>query len=241
MRPPAIGITAAIAQARWGPWDQVATLAPRSYARATQQAGGIAWLIPPDRAAPDGPDEWLDRIDALVLSGGADVVPALYGADPDPHTGDVWPDRDNFEVAIASRALDRGIPVLGICRGMQLMNIARGGTLVQDLPGVIGNEAHRPTPGTFAEHDVRLEAGSLAARAAGTERTRVMSHHHQGVERLGDGFVASGWSDPDEVVEAIELPGDAFALGVLWHPEDDPGDHVVAALVEAARAVSTPE
>jgi putative glutamine amidotransferase len=236
MSPPAVGITAALERARWGPWDQLATLVPRSYSSAVQRAGGTAWLMPPDRAAPDDPDQWLDRIDALVLMGGADVVPAAYGAEADPRTGEVWPDRDNFEVTIARRASDRGKPVLGICRGMQILNVALGGTLVQHVPDVVGSDAHRVTPGTFAEHDVRLQAGSLAARAVGSERPTVKSHHHQGVDALGEGLVASGWSEPDEIVEAIELPGHPFALGVLWHPEEDERSRVIGALVEAARA-----
>jgi putative glutamine amidotransferase len=232
--PPAIGMTAALERARYGVWDLVVTLAPRSYSSAIQRAGGIAWLMPPDRAAPDRTDEWLDRIDGLLLTGGADVVPATYGAEADPRTGDVWPDRDNFEVTVAARALERGMPVLGICRGMQILNVALGGTLVQHLPDVVGNDAHRLTPGAFAEHEVRLQTGSLAARAMGTERTSVKSHHHQGVDALGDGLVASGWSEPDGIVEAIELPGDAFALGVLWHPEEDERSRVIGSLVEAS-------
>jgi putative glutamine amidotransferase len=232
-----IGICAAIERVRWGVWDQEVTMAPRSYATAVQRAGGVALILPPDPLAADDPDVFLDRVDALILAGGADVDPASYGAEPDPHTKGTWPERDAFELALARRALDREMPVLGICRGMQMLNVALGGTLVQHLPDLVGHEDHRHTPGTFGDHDVRLEPGSLAARAAGGDRVSVKSHHHQGADRIGEGLVVTGWSVPDDVVEAIELPGREFALGVLWHPEEDVRDRVVGALVEAASEV----
>jgi putative glutamine amidotransferase len=232
---PAVGICAAVEQARWAVWDATATLLPISYSREVQRAGGIAWLMPPDRAVPDPPDDWLDRIDALVLAGGGDILPASYGAEPDPLTGRTWPDRDNFEITLARRAVERRMPVLGICRGMQLLNVALGGSLDQHLPDRLGSERHLRSPGEFGEHEVRLEPGSLAARSVGGETTAVKSHHHQGIDRLGDGLVASGWAIPDDLVEAIELPVEAYALGVLWHPEEDEASRVIASLVEAAR------
>ncbi len=140
------------------------------------------------------------------------------------------------ELALTARALDRDLPLLGICRGMQLMNVARGGTLVQHLPEDLGHDHHRRSPGSWddADHDVRLAAGSLAARAAGEERHPTKSHHHQGVARLGEGLVQTGWSVLDDLPEAIEVPGHRYALGVQWHPEVDQRSRVVASLVAAA-------
>ena len=230
----AIGVCAAIERVRWGAWDQEVTMAPRSYATAVQRAGAVALLLPADPLAESDPDVFLDRVDALLLAGGADIDPASYGAVPHPETKGTWPARDAFELALARRALEREMPVLGICRGMQLLNVACGGTLTQHLPDLVGHPDHRHTPGTFGDHEVRIEPGTLAARAAGAERVTVKSHHHQGVERVGDGLVVSGWAVPDEVVEAIELPGREFALGVLWHPEEDMKSRVIASLVKEA-------
>jgi putative glutamine amidotransferase len=236
MRAPAIGICAAIERVSWGVWDRYeVTLVPRSYVRAVQRAGGIGLVLPPDDAVVADPDVLLDRVDALMLAGGADIDPASYGAEPHAETRETWPARDRFELALARRALERDIPVLGICRGMQLLNVALGGTLDQHLPESVGNEVHRTVAGTFGEHHVRLEPGSLACTAAGIEGFVVFSHHHQGVDRVGEGLRVSGRSVEDDLVEAIELPDKRFALGVIWHPEEDEDSHVIAALVEAAR------
>ena len=232
----AIGISAAVDRVRWGPWEEEVTMQTRAYARAVQEAGAIALLLPPDEALDVAPDALLDRLDGLLLSGGSDVGPACYGAEPHPHTARALPERDRFELALARQALERETPVLGICRGMQILNVARGGTLQQHLPDLLGHGDHRRTPGTMGNHEVRLEPGSLAARAAGAERLEVKSHHHQGVAELGEELIASGWAIPDEIVEAIELPGARFALGVLWHPEEDTASRVIGALVDAVRA-----
>jgi putative glutamine amidotransferase len=208
----------------------------RTYPAAVQRAGALALVLPPDEAARDSADLFLDRIDGLLLAGGADVDPGSNGAAPHPQIGVTWPERDRFEIALARRAIERDMPVLGACRGMQIINVALGGTLEQHLPDVIGTDEHRHTPGVFGDHEVTLEPGSLAARATGTERALVKSHHHQGVRDLGDGLVASGWSPDDGLIEAIELPGERFVLGVLWHPEEDEASRVIAALVDAARA-----
>jgi putative glutamine amidotransferase len=210
-------------------------MTPHQYATAVQDAGAMALVLPPDDVVAVNPDALLDRIDALLLAGGADIDPATYGAKPHPRTGHTWPERDRFELALAHRALERDMPVLGICRGMELLNVALGGTLVQHLPDVLGTDVHRKVPGEFGDHDVRLEPGSLAARAVGAEHATVKSHHHQGLDELGEGLRATGWSVPDDLVEAVELSDRRFALGVLWHTEQDARSHVIAALVEAAR------
>jgi putative glutamine amidotransferase len=233
---PVIGISAAVERVSWGAWREVpSSIMPLSYSHAVQSAGGVALLLPPDDTVAERPDEVLDLIDGLLLAGGCDVDPATYGARQHPETGGTWPERDRFELALTYRAIQRELPVLGICRGMQLLNVATGGTLEQHVPDRVGHEAHRHTPGQFSDHEVRLEEGSLAARAVGTVTTAVKSHHHQGVDELGEGLTATGWSADDGVVEAIELEGRPYALGVLWHPEQDERSRVVGSLVEAAR------
>jgi putative glutamine amidotransferase len=236
MSAPAIGICAAIERVSWGVWDGYeVTLAPRSYVTAVQRAGGLGIVLPPDDAVAADPDLLLDRVDALILAGGADVDPSSYGAETHEQTKGTWPERDRTEIALVRRALERDMPLLGICRGMQLLNVALGGTLDQHLPESVGNEVHRAVGGAFGEHHVRLAPDSLACAAAGIEGFVVWSHHHQGVEIVGEGLRVSGWSVEDDLVEAIELPDKRFALGVVWHPEEDPDSQLIAALVEAAR------
>lgn len=238
---PVIGISTTLARARWSHWDQEAALLPRSYVTAVQRAGGLALMIPPDERFDEDADGVLDFLDGLILSGGVDIDPAAYGGERHPETDRPVPDRDRAEIALARRALERDIPLLGICRGMQLMNVATGGTLIQHLPDAFGHHEHRRTRGSFddADHDVRLQPGSLAARVAGEELHATKSHHHQGVDRLGDGIVVTGWSVLDDLPEAIELPDRRFALGVQWHPEVDERSRLVSALVEEARARRT--
>jgi putative glutamine amidotransferase len=231
---PLIGLCAAVEQARFGTWDQPATLLPLTYANAIQDADGIALLLPPDDQAAQDPADLLDRLDGLILAGGRDVDPMSYGARADPETAEPSPERDRFELALASAALERDMPVLGVCRGMQMLNVACGGTLLQHLDGEL-LARHRHTPGVFSDHFVELEPGSLAARAAGAERVAVRSHHHQALGELGEGVAVTGHSPEDGLVEAIELPGKRFALGVLWHPEEDEASGVIGALVRAAR------
>jgi putative glutamine amidotransferase len=225
----------ALERARYGAWDVDTFLLQTSYVEAVQRAGGVVLMLPPDPHAD--PDQLLDLVDGLILAGGRDVDPAAYGDDPHPETDDPRVERDAFEIALARRALERDIPLLGICRGMQLMNVARGGTLVQHLPEHVEHEEHRRSVGTFDgnDHPVHLTQGSLAARAAGEVFHGTLSHHHQGIDRVGEGFSVSGWADDDELPEALEDPDLRFALGVQWHPEADPHSKVVAALVEAAR------
>jgi putative glutamine amidotransferase len=235
---PVIGLCTALEFARWSVWEQQAVLLSRSYPDAVQGAGGIALLLPPDPDAVREPDLLLDLLDGLVLAGGADVDPASYGADPHPATNNTVPERDAFEIALVARAMERDIPFLGICRGMQVMNVARGGTLNQHVPDDYGHEDHRRSLGSFdnSDHDVRLARGSLAARAAREELHGTKSHHHQGVERIGGGLEVTGWATIDDLPEAIEDPAKRFALGVQWHPEADDTSPLIAALVEEARA-----
>jgi putative glutamine amidotransferase len=232
---PLIGICAAVEPADFGPWRaEPAALVPLSYPRSIQAAGGIPVLLPPDRTSTEEPDELLDRIDALVLGGGSDIDAASHGAEAHPETRGTNPERDRFELALASRAMARGIPLLGICRGMQILNVATGGSIDQHMPERLGNDHHRPVPGKWARHDIRLAPGSLAARAAGAEQLTVKSHHHQGVDALGS-LDASGWDSEDDTVEAVESPDGAFTLGVLWHPEEDPDDQVIPTFVASSK------
>ncbi|HYM58663.1 MAG TPA: gamma-glutamyl-gamma-aminobutyrate hydrolase family protein [Solirubrobacteraceae bacterium] len=237
-RRPRIGICTAVEQAQWTVWDQEACLLSRSYVNAIQSAGGLALMIPPDPALIGEPDEVLDVLDGLILAGGADIDPGAYDEPAHEETHGTSPERDLFEVALARRALERDLPLLGICRGMQLMNVAQGGTLIQHLPDDVGHGDHRRSLGSFdnADHPVRLEPGSLAARAAGEDNHGTKSHHHQGIARLGEGLVETGWSVLDELPEAIEAPSRRFALGVQWHPEVDPDSRLIEALVAEAAA-----
>jgi gamma-glutamyl-gamma-aminobutyrate hydrolase PuuD len=227
---PVIGITTYAEQARWGAWDLPAALLPLAYVQAVADAGGAPVLVPPlgDAVAPA-----LSVLDGLLLAGGADLAPASYGAAPHPQTTGTRPERDASELALLAAALERELPVLGVCRGMQLLNVALGGTLVQHLPDVVGHEGHRGPPGVFAEHEVRLEPGSRLARALdGTVAVR--SYHHQGVDRVAGALRAVGWA-PDGAVEALEHDALPFAVGVLWHPEAGEDPRIFRALVDAAR------
>ena len=238
MARPTIGICTPLERARWGAWDLDAFLLPRNYVDAVHRAGAMALLLAPDPELVEDPDEVLDRVDGLMLAGGADMDPGAYGAQAHPETIGCVPARDAFEVALVRRALARDMPFLGICRGMQVMNVARGGTLHQHLPELVGHEQHRRVLGSFdgTDHDVRLAPGSLAARAAGDDLHGAKSHHHQGVDRVGAGLVVTGWAAMDELPEALELQENRFALGVQWHPEADETSRVIEALVEEARA-----
>jgi putative glutamine amidotransferase len=236
---PAIGICAGLTQASWDVWDQEAALLPLNYLTAIQRAGGLPLMIPPDPELIEDPDQVLGRLDALILAGGVDIDPAVYGAEPHPETELGNPrERDDTEIVLVRRALELGLPVLGICRGMQVINVALGGTVLQHVPDKVGHINHRRNPGSFrdSEHDVRLTPGSLVARAAGEEIHRTKSHHHQAVAEIGDGLEVTGWSVPDELPEAIEARGHRFALGVQWHPEVDETSRLITALVDEARA-----
>ncbi|GAA1985086.1 gamma-glutamyl-gamma-aminobutyrate hydrolase family protein [Kitasatospora viridis] len=217
---PLIGITGYQEQASWGVWQQPAALIPQTYVAAVGAAGATAVLLPPQ---PGGaPGRLLDRLDALVLAGGPDVDPARYGAEPHPRTGEPRELRDGWETGLLTAALERELPVLAICRGMQLLNVALGGTLEQHLPDRLGEGAHQQAPGVYQPREVAVAAGSRLAGILG-ERAPVLCYHHQAVDRLGAGLVPVAWSE-DGTVEALELPGAGFALGVQWHPEADQQD-----------------
>ncbi|PSK67415.1 putative glutamine amidotransferase [Micromonospora sp. MH33] len=226
-RRPVIGVTAYVEPAGWAVWRDVpAALVPQAYVRAVTAAGGRAVVLPPD----DTDADVLRVLDGLLLAGGADVGPERYGRPPDPRT-ESRPDRDAGEFALLTAALAADLPVLGVCRGMQLLAVAYGGTLHQHLPDVVGHDRHRPAPGAYGSHPVRFADGSLAgAVMAGVDR--VNSYHHQGVADPG-GLAVTGWAD-DGVVEAVEDPARRFLLGVQWHPENDVDPRPVAALVRAA-------
>jgi len=231
---------AALERAQWSVWDQQVVLLARNYVEAVQEAGGFAVLLAPDPHLVEEPEEALELIDGLLLAGGADIDPGSYGEQAHAETVGTVPERDAFEISLARAAIERDIPVLGICRGMQLINVARGGTLMQHLPERFGHHEHRRVVGSFdgADHDVELLPGTLVLRVVGEARHATKSHHHQGVERLGDGLLVSGISALDGLPEAIELPDRQFVLGVQWHPEADAMSPVVAGLVEAANAYS---
>jgi putative glutamine amidotransferase len=217
----------------YGAWKDVpSAMLPLSYVWAVQRAGGRPILLPPDPEDTKNLDAVLDLIDALVLSGGRDLDPSLYDQEPHPETEPARPARDAYELALARAAVERRMPVLGICRGMQVLNVAYGGTIEHHLPDVLGHDDHRSTPGAFAEHEVRLEPGSLAARSAGSEQTPVKSHHHQGMRDIGEGLRVTGWAAAEETVEAVEDPRCPFVLGVLWHPEEDESSRLIAVLVK---------
>jgi putative glutamine amidotransferase len=237
-RRPVIGIATAIERASYGIWQGgPCALLQISYIDSVQRAGAMALMIPPDPALIDNPDEILDRIDGFMLAGGCDIDPARYGQELHPETTGIVPLRDEVELALLTRAVERDMPTLCVCRGMQLLNIARGGTLIQHLPDVVASDTHRRHVGTFDgnEHDVLLAPGSLAAQAAGSESTATKSHHHQGVGVIGEGLLVTGRSTDDDLPEAIELPDSSFVLGVQWHPEADDASRIIGAFVDEAR------
>jgi putative glutamine amidotransferase len=228
---PVIGITSyAEPEASWGAWRLPAALIPLSYVESVERAGGRALIVPPSE---DGIEETLDALDGILFSGGADLDPATYGADAHPATNDVRPGRDRAELALLEGALARDMPVLAVCRGSQLLNVARGGDLVQHLPEVVGDEKHKVTPGVFSGHDVQIEAASKLGSLIGPSAS-VQSHHHQGYGTIGSGLEAVARAE-DGTVEAVEDPGRRFALGVLWHPEEGEDKRLFEQLVAEAK------
>jgi putative glutamine amidotransferase len=203
---------------------------PSAYVEALDRAGARPLLIPPSE---HGVEETLDAVHGLLFSGGSDLDPGLYDQEPHAETLGTVPERDRAELELLQAALARDMPVLAVCRGSQVLNVARGGDLVQHLPDVVGDDKHKHTPGTFADHDVTLEQGTQLASLLG-ERAPVKSHHHQGLGRLGDGLRAAAHAE-DGTIEAVEDPERRFALGVLWHPEAGEDLKLFEELVRASR------
>jgi putative glutamine amidotransferase len=210
---PLIGITTYVVPASWGHWHLETALIPYDYVRAVERAGGRALLVPPD---DESVEETLDRLDGIVFSGGEDLGENEA--------------RDRGELALLEAALARDLPVLAICRGFEVLNVARGGDLVQHLPDVVGHEEHRAVLGEFSEHPVRVDPSSRIGEVSGV----VKSHHHQGVGRIGDGLREVAWAE-DGTIEALEDPDKPFVVGVLWHPEAGEDQKLFDQLVEAAR------
>ncbi len=236
--PPVVGISAYSLPARWGSWDLPAVLLPRRYTDMVTAAGAVPVLLPPTA----GVAEVLPRLDGLVLSGGGDIDPALYGAAVHPQCGPANADRDRAEIELCLAALATGLPLLGICRGLQVLNVALGGTLHQHLPDIVGHDGHSPEAAGHGTHKVSVAPGTRLASILRTSEAAVPTHHHQAVDRLGAGLIATAWTD-DGVIEAAELTpvadnpagqAEPFVIAVQWHPEagDDPS--LFAALVTAA-------
>jgi putative glutamine amidotransferase len=227
---PVIGITSyAPERVRWGIWEAPAALIPLVYVDAVARAGGRPLVIPP---AEDAIDETLEALDGIVFSGGEDIHPGAYGAEAHPMTTGIHEGRDKAEIALLRAALEQDMPVLAICRGSQVLNVALGGDLVQHLPEVVGDDKHKHTPGVFADHDIEIRGGTRLESVLG-DRAPVKSHHHQGYGRLGEGLREAAWAE-DGTVEALEDPSRRFALGVLWHPEEGEDMALFEALVAEA-------
>ncbi|WP_377268336.1 gamma-glutamyl-gamma-aminobutyrate hydrolase family protein [Peterkaempfera sp. SMS 1(5)a] len=234
---PLIGITTYLDTARWGVWEDRVALLPAVYPQLVQSAGGLAVMLPPDD--PERAPAAAARLDGLLVAGGPDVSPALYGLPAHPRTAATAPERDRWESALIRAALAARLPLLGVCRGMQLLNAVCGGTLVQHLPDAVGHDGHCPSPGVFAHHPVRPVPGTALAQLLPEPELPVPTYHHQAVDRLGTGLRVSARA-ADGTVEALESEGPGFALGVQWHPERDHDLRVVRALVSAAARQDAP-
>ena len=230
MGKPVVGITTYLTPAAWGAWNQEAALVPAAYVRAIERAGGVPLLVPPGAAY----DETLDRVDGIVFSGGSDLDPELYGASAHEETVGIFRERDDYELGLMRAALERDVPVLAICRGSQVLNVALGGDLEQHVPDRVGTDVHKETPGVFAEHDVTVLPETRLGEILG-DRVDVKSHHHQGYGQLGSGLREAARA-PDGTVEALEDPSRRFTLGVLWHPEEGDDLALFEALVREADA-----
>jgi len=227
---PVVGITTYLTRAAWGAWDMEAALVPADYVRAVERAGGAPLLVPPGADL----EATLALVDGLVFSGGSDLDPELYGDEAHPETNGIVRERDDFELELMQAALAQDIPMLAICRGSQVLNVALGGGIEQHVPDRVGSDVHKETPGVFAEHDVEVVADTRLGSILGS-RHDVKSHHHQGFGELGAGLREAARA-PDGTVEALEDPSRRFALGVLWHPEAGEDLALFEALVAEATA-----
>jgi len=215
---PRIGITTYLEPTIWGVWEREASLLPRVYLDAVDAAGGVPLLLPPVGTDPSV----LDLLDGLIIAGGCDVDPSSYDAAPHPETVDTRPGRDDHEAVLIKAALDRDLPLLAICRGLQMLNVTLGGTLEQHLPDVVAHDEHRPSPAVFGQTEVKVEPGSLTGRLFG-EQTTVRCYHHQALGLVAPDLKVTARAG-DGTVEAAEVEGRPFALGVQWHPEENPDD-----------------
>jgi putative glutamine amidotransferase len=235
-RRPVIGLTTYLESATQGVWDVRAAFLPQVYFDAVTASGGIAVLLPPQPTAPGAAAAVTDGLDGLIFTGGLDVQPELYGAPRHPLTDPSRADRDAWEIALLQAAEERRMPVLAICRGLQLVNVARGGTLHQHLPESHGTDRYRVGGGVFATNTVAVDDGTTLAALVGAGDIDVHSYHHQGIDRLGDGLVATARTD-DGLVQAIESTGEGYLVGVQWHPEQNTDDRrLFAGLVDQAAA-----
>jgi gamma-glutamyl-gamma-aminobutyrate hydrolase PuuD len=231
--PPRIALSTYREPAAWGVWNQPADLLPTRYTDSVRAAGGVALLLPPGAAHPSRDAvAALHEIHGLVLAGGADVDPARYHADRDPHTGSPRPDRDEWEIVLAREALQRGLPLLAICRGMQVLNVTLGGDLVQHLPDLLGSDRHCPVVGEHGRHSVKFAAGSRVGTMFGSATT-VATYHHQAINRVGADLVPTGWAT-DGTVEALEHTRADWVVAVQWHPEVHDGAALFNGFVSAA-------
>ncbi|MCG5213721.1 gamma-glutamyl-gamma-aminobutyrate hydrolase family protein [Streptosporangium soli] len=228
MSRPLIGITAYLEAARWGNWVREAVLSPPSYAGAVTKAGGAPVVLPPLRL--DSIDDYVRGLSGVILGGGVELDATLYGGTHDERVEDPQPHRDRFELALARAAVQAGVPVLGVARGMHVLNVAQGGSLIPWLPEVVGHTRHGEAG---LPHTIQVSVSSKLGKAVG-DRVEVTAPHRQAVKRLGTGLLAVAWAD-DQIIEGVELQGHKFALGVQWHPERGEDNSVIEALVEAAR------
>lgn len=234
-RLPVIGLTTYLERAKTGVWDVPASFLPKVYFDAVEKAGGIAVLLPPQAVSEPIADRLLDSLDGLILTGGKDIDPSRYGQEAHAETDEPRRDRDAWEDTLLRRAIDREIPFLGICRGAQMLNVARGGTLHQHLPDVVGDRRYQAGEGIFNHVEVGVEQGSRLATLLASDELDVPVYHHQAIDALGDGLVVTART-PDGTIEAVELESVPFGVAVQWHPEESPDDiRLFAGLVEAAR------